>query len=449
MNETKTTIEFVNHASVLIKYGKIGILSDPWYSQPVFHNGWRLLYENTEEYIDRVLDNTTHIYLSHEHPDHFNPAYLLTEKIKSKIIEKKIVFIFQKTKDRRVVNFLELKGFTCNEFDQSKNKISEDIEIQIIKHDFYDSSISIKTPDTNILNLNDCPLRDVSEIKKFKKKYGTFDVLLTQFSYAAWKGGEKGKTIRENAAKEKLLDIYNQSKILDCKKIIPFASFIYFSNKLNFYMNDSVNTPETVYNYLSENSLNPIIMKPGEKQFIGELQQNKSSLEFWKDKFEFNSHNKNIDIYRKSYELEDIQNEFMKYQKKIFTKNSKALIYFLHKFNFLGAFQKLNILLLDNKKDNYEYSIFSGLRKTDNKKPDISLHSESLSFIFKNEFGFDTLTVNGCFECSPKNFSKVSKTLAIGSLNAMGLKLNLAIIFKLDVILLFLKKLIVFLRKLK
>ena len=65
----------------------------------------------------------------------------------------------------------------------------------------------------------------------------------------------------------------------------------------------------------------------------------------------------------------------------------------------------------------------------------------------KNEFGFDTLTVNGCFECDPQNFSKVSKTLAIRSLNAIGLKLNLGIIFKLDVILLFLKKLIVFLKK--
>ena len=97
MNNNKTSIEFVNHASVLINYGKIGILSDPWYSKSVFHNGWRLLYENSEEYIERVLDNTTHIYISHEHPDHFNPAYLLTEKIKNKIIQKKIVFIFQKT----------------------------------------------------------------------------------------------------------------------------------------------------------------------------------------------------------------------------------------------------------------------------------------------------------------------------------------------------------------
>ena len=61
-------------------------------------------------------------------------------------------------------------------------------------------------------------------------------------------------------------------------------------------------------------------MKPGEKQFISQLQQNKSSLEFWKDKFEFNSQNKNIDIYRKSFKLEDIQNEFIKYQKKYLLK---------------------------------------------------------------------------------------------------------------------------------
>ena len=448
MENNKTTIEFVNHASILIRFGKIGILSDPWYSKSVFHNGWRLLYENSQEYINNVLDNTTHIYISHEHPDHFNPAYLLTEEIKNKILEKKIIFIFQKTKDRRVVKFLEAKGFKYFEFDQSKNKINEDIEIQIVKHDFYDSSISIKTPDTKILNLNDCPLRDISQIKKFKKKYGTFDVLLTQFSYAAWKGGEDGKIFRENAAKEKLIDISNQTKILECKKVIPFASYIYFSNQLNYYMNDSVNTPEEVHKYLLNNSLNPIIMRPGEKQDINQLKQDKSSIEFWKDKFQFNKDNKSLDIYKKSYNLEEIQNDFIEYQKKIFNKNSKILIYFLHKLNFLGAFQKLNILFLDNKK-NYEYSIFSGIKKTDNQNYDISMHSESLSFIFKNEFGFDTLTVNGCFECSPKNFSKVSKSLAIGSLNAMGLKLNLGIIFKLDVILLFLKKLIVFLRKLK
>ena len=82
-----------------------------------------------------------------------------------------------------------------------------------------------------ILNLNDCPLRDISQIKRFKKTYGTFDVLLTQFSYAAWKGGELGKVVRENAAKEKLIDIFiDNFKILFFDLLIfsPSVPVIYF-----------------------------------------------------------------------------------------------------------------------------------------------------------------------------------------------------------------------------
>ena len=129
-----------------------------------------------------------------------------------------------------------------------KMKLDKDVEIQVIKHDFYDSSIIVKTPDVRILNLNDCPLRDPREISKFKKKYGTFDVLFSQFSYAAWKGGVNNKNFREDAAEEKLKSIEAQANILKCKSVIPFASFIYFSNELNFYMNDAINTPEKVKN---------------------------------------------------------------------------------------------------------------------------------------------------------------------------------------------------------
>ena len=50
----------------------------------------------------------------------------------------------------------------------------------------------------------------------------------------------------------------------------------------------------------------------------------------------------------------------------------------------------------------------------------IKMHSNSLNFILKNEFGFDTLLVNACFESNFNNFVIVSKTLSIGSLNAMG-----------------------------
>ena len=107
----------------------------------------------------------------------------------------------------------------------------------------------------------------------------------------------------------------------------------------------------------------------------------------------------------------------------------------------MNFFQNLKIKLVDHNKI-YLYSIFDGLTETfDNTRYDIEMHSESLFFVFKNEFGFDTLTVNGCFECSQESFSKLAKTFAIGSLNALGISLNLSLLFKPQIVFLFLFKL--------
>ena len=99
----------------------------------------------------------------------------INEKIKNKILSKNIKILFQKTYDKRVVNFLDSAGFQLKECSSDeKIKLSNQFEIQIVKHDFYDSSISIKTPDLNILNINDCPINDLKLLKKFKKKSTRF-----------------------------------------------------------------------------------------------------------------------------------------------------------------------------------------------------------------------------------------------------------------------------------
>ena len=68
------------------------------------------------------------------------------------------------------------------------------------------------------------------------------------------------------------------------------------------------------------------------------------------------------------------------------------------------------------------------LTKT-SKSPDISLHTNSLMFIFKNSFGFDTLTVNGCFEEKKKGaFLKFSKSFALENLNNLGINFSLWLI---------------------
>lgn len=75
-------IEFINHASVLISEGDVALLTDPWYSGPAFHKGWKLLAETPEAEVDRLLDRVTHIWLSHEHPDHFSVGFFKTHGAK-------------------------------------------------------------------------------------------------------------------------------------------------------------------------------------------------------------------------------------------------------------------------------------------------------------------------------------------------------------------------------
>ena len=49
------TIEFVNHASVIISHEDVSILSDPWFTGTAFDNGWRLMPELQDEAVINVL----------------------------------------------------------------------------------------------------------------------------------------------------------------------------------------------------------------------------------------------------------------------------------------------------------------------------------------------------------------------------------------------------------
>ncbi len=59
------TIEFVNHASVIILYKDISILSDPWFSGTAFQDGWRLMHElQDNEITDVIKKNYSYLYFT-------------------------------------------------------------------------------------------------------------------------------------------------------------------------------------------------------------------------------------------------------------------------------------------------------------------------------------------------------------------------------------------------
>ena len=131
------------------------------------------------------------------------------------------------------MNFLKKNDYDVIEVPNNKFiNLKNNVRAKIIKFGYVDSALILEGSKERILNLNDCPLNNIEEIKKFRKDHGKFDLLLTQFSYAAWKGNKDNKDFRRSAAQEKLNTIENQFKILECKKVVPFAILFIFQTNL-------------------------------------------------------------------------------------------------------------------------------------------------------------------------------------------------------------------------
>lgn len=351
--------------------------------------------------------------------------------------------LFKKNRDQRVSNFLKSKGLEVIELSFNQEmQLSEDCRITCIKDGFYDSALLVVTPDLRILNLNDCEIVSENRATKIKRLVGKIDVLLGQFSYAAWKGGKNNIEWRKDAAKKKIKTLKLQVKILRPKYLIPFASFVYFSNPRNFYLNDSINRPIDIFNALRD-FISVVIMKPFDV-FSGSWSEldNEAAIDYWARKYESISPR---DDSSKAISFEALSESFINYRTRISNNNNLQLMKLVSLLSPVKAFQPVDFFL-DDSRIFIRLDIFGDhLEQTSGENfPDLIIPSEQFNFVLKNSFGFDTLTVNGCFEDGRLGgFLKAAKTLAIENLNNLSFKFGWNLIFNLNLILIFLKKIFV------
>jgi len=129
------------------------------------------------------------------------------------------------------------------------------------------------------------------------------------------------------------------------------------------------------------------------------------------------------------------------YRARMMAQNSRLLIALLRRLRFLGTFQPLAIRLTDLD-TRITFSLLDGITVLQGGgAADVAMHSSSLYFLLKNDFGYDTLTVNGRFECSTEGFAKMTRALGIGSLNAMGIRIAPSLVFNLRVLMILMGKL--------
>jgi L-ascorbate metabolism protein UlaG (beta-lactamase superfamily) len=440
------SVTFVNHASVLIRQGATALLTDPWYRGPAFHKGWRLLTETPDDEAARLLQDVTHIWLSHEHPDHFSIPFFRTHG--PALRDRAIPVLFQKIADRRVADFLAGEGIDVREMAfGARIALAPDFDVMCLKDEFYDSLLSVRAGGVHILNLNDCNVATHARAQEILRATGPCDWLLTQFSYAAWKGGPDNRAWRAAAAAAKLDAMAVQIDTFAPKAVIPFASFVTFANAANGYLNDAANRPQEVQDRFAA-TLPVVVMQPGDR-FDGTVDpaRTAAAVAFWD-----RARTAAAAAPPMAFETRDMGEltaAFAGYVARIRRQNAVWLMRAVQALRPLGILQPVVIRLDDLGLTVSVDAPRARFAPTD-AAPDIAMHSESLWFIFRNSFGFDTLTVNGCLlECRPGGFSRAARSLAIENLNNLGLAFGPSLIFAPQVIGAFLKRLVAVSRRLR
>ncbi len=403
-------LEFVNHASVILRHKNVNLIMDPWFEGIVFDNGWSLISESKFQIED--FNRITHIWFSHEHPDHFFPPLL--NKI-PKEFKEKITVLFHKTNDKKVVNYCIKQGFKeVVELNPDEQYVIQD-DLKIISNEFTDgdSWAYFSTDDLGILNVNDCIITNKSEAEIIKSKIGKVDVLLTQFSYANKIGNLNDDELRIKAILEKKQRIHAQSEVFNPKYIIPFASFVFFCHEENKYMNLPRFYLRDIVSFIDEElHKKSIVLFPGEIWNLDENWDSESRVKNYESDFEkvinFNF------VKTKQVDLKELKEQSVIYSKRLLSKNPSLKSLF-KKLHFRFFITDLNIACLFDGRNGIIESDFS------KENADIVISSESLSYIFKFEWGASTCNVNARYQTTEKGDSyRFNLLLKIGNLNNEG-----------------------------
>ncbi|TVR42671.1 MAG: MBL fold metallo-hydrolase [Cryomorphaceae bacterium] len=407
-------IIFVNHACYLLEHGDVKLLHDPWLSGSAFHNGWALIAPSAWSY-ERFAE-VTHIWFSHEHPDHFSP-----QDLKAIAPEHRagITVLFHKTRDRKVVDYCRKLGFgEVIELGDGWFDLCPEFSVMNRPHTDGDSWLCARVNGHYVLNINDCNLESDAALRAILKVIGGHpEVLLTQFSYANAAGNRNDTDIRRELAASKLAEVSRQIRVLMPKWVVPFASFIWFCHEENFYRNDAVNPVGLAAQAITEAGARPLVMFNGDTWSLGEDHDSESAVLAWEKAF---SEHVRPELVLKAakIEVDELLNAGQHFCDTLRNQNAS----WIHK-----VLKPTTIFITDL---NLVFSLAPWhFRLAPEMKPefcDVHLGSEAMLYCFKHLWGGSTLRINGRYEAPLKGrFNRFKRYFNIAQLNNEDYSVNL------------------------
>ena len=227
-------IEYLNHASVIIKSGEMALLFDPWFSGTAFAGGWGLQYYNPDA-LQRAK-SCTHLWISHFHPDHLHMPTL--KQLAN--LSPGMIALANHSVNFRISEVLQRAGFRniVPLYERRKLPLTSNVKVTRFPTAGIDNMLFIETPECAILNYNDCHL-PIDALKLLMRKIGKVDILLNNFNHAI-KFMDNPRRSDEEIRSELKTNYKKVVDAVDPKWVIPFASAHYYRTRDTFWQNNSL-----------------------------------------------------------------------------------------------------------------------------------------------------------------------------------------------------------------
>ena len=246
-----TSIQFLSHASALVKSGGSSIIMDPWLIGSCYWRSWWNYPPVDRDSVDTLKVDA--IYITHVHWDHWHGPSL------KKLFSKDTLIITHDEPNKRSVRDLGDIGFKNIKL-LKHGETFELGDIRITPYQFglflNDSALVVETPQMKLLNANDCKIAGAA-LRSIIKRHGPFDFALRSHSSA---NDRVCYTLEPGDYSFDDKDHYSRSFALFMEAVkpkyaVPFASNHCHLHKDVYSMNNLVNDPFKLESYLNENEL--------------------------------------------------------------------------------------------------------------------------------------------------------------------------------------------------
>ena len=261
-------VTYIGHACILMESAGTRILMDPWLTDPTYHGTW-WHYPPLALGV-RDLPRLDYLYVSHEHPDHFDPPTL-------RQLDKDVHVIIANFKRKRFRDHLATLGFrriSEVDFGQDFRCNGSGLSVRLIPPDraWDDSAILVTDGATTVLNVNDCHLDDATLERLGKEQQ--IDLAFLTFTGASQYPGcfefaLASKIQRWQESKESHVEEFvNWARLLRTRRAVPAAGNFALLAPDQLFMNTPhyVNTPQDAVDRLRREApeIEGLQMNPGD-----------------------------------------------------------------------------------------------------------------------------------------------------------------------------------------